>query len=733
MLKHFIRCTLLTVLSLTTSASAQTSFPEVEPNGQKVQATAVNGMLAGDTLTGTTTGAGTALGDGSLATADVFRVKTGPLPLGIYRHTLTLTTSGATGHSQSIRGLDQVNGVIGTTDVVFQLGSLSQNTWYGFGKQEQIHYQVQGTASTTGTYTATLTTTTVSPINVVGSFRAGLITVTTAGQGHSSDTELYVYDSNLNPVPLGHHEGVAGNSTVSTVMVPLTAGTYFVADSLSNTSNNQSDLAPTEGFDDNALLEFPDAICCNSTQNATNVAFAVSDGTTTVQVPATKTANFQVVWATFTVLPPLGPPANDSCANAAVITNTASGYLMPAANNGTSSCDPGGTSSRDLWYSFTATVLGGTISPDTCTLGSETVLTVFNSCGGTELGCNDDCGGSPCSGVSSCLAGLALGPNQNVRIRVSDKGIGGGVFTLKMNYVANAPSNDVCSSPIVLAGPGVYPFDTTFATSGQGTTGACMGPPGKNLWYQYTATTTGTLTISTCGQTTSTESDTEIWIYQGAGCPSAPSIACNDDFCALQSTVSTPTTCGTDYMIELGNWDTLLTVNIFGTFTVTEPGTPCGTPSTPFCDGSTVGTTCVACGNNGAAGSGCANSSFAAGGLLTNSGIASIGSDTLVLTASTITGPGLFFQANGVLGAPTAFGDGMLCAATGIIRMGVVFPTANTASYPGGLTPNPIHVAGGPINAGDTKHYQCWYRDAIAFCTASTFNLTQGLSLQWAP
>lgn len=73
--------------------------------------------------------------------------------------------------------------------------------------------------------------------------------------------------------------------------------------------------------------------------------------------------------------------------------------------------------------------------------------------------------------------------------------------------------------------------------------------------------------------------------------------------------------------------------------------TSTGTPTTSFCDGSAVGSTCVGCGNNGAAGHGCANSAFASGGLLAASGLAAagIGSDTLVLTATSISGPGLFF------------------------------------------------------------------------------------------
>jgi hypothetical protein len=63
--------------------------------------------------------------------------------------------------------------------------------------------------------------------------------------------------------------------------------------------------------------------------------------------------------------------------------------------------------------------------------------------------------------------------------------------------------------------------------------------------------------------------------------------------------------------------------------------------------------------------------------------------------------------------------------------MGIVFPAGNSATYPGGLTPNPIHIAGGPITAGDVRHYQVWYRDAAAFCTPATFNTTNAISLTW--
>lgn len=155
-----------------------------------------------------------------------------------------------------------------------------------------------------------------------------------------------------------------------------------------------------------------------------------------------------------------------------------------------------------------------------------------------------------------------------------------------------------------------------------------------------------------------------------------------------------------------------------------------GGPVTTSCFGDGTGAACP-CANQGSAGNGCANSVFSSGAHLAGSGVASVANDTFVLTASNIPGPGLFFQASGLPASPILFGDGHLCASVGILRLGVVFPTASTAAYPGGLTPGPIHIAGAPIQPGDLEHYQCWYRDAAAFCTSATFNLSNLLSVTW--
>jgi hypothetical protein len=38
----------------------------------------------------------------------------------------------------------------------------------------------------------------------------------------------------------------------------------------------------------------------------------------------------------------------------------------------------------------------------------------------------------------------------------------------------------------------------------------------------------------------------------------------------------------------------------------------------------------------------------------------------------------------------------------------------------------------GAVTSPGTRSYQVWYRNAAAFCTPSTFNLTNGTSIVWS-
>ncbi len=158
-----------------------------------------------------------------------------------------------------------------------------------------------------------------------------------------------------------------------------------------------------------------------------------------------------------------------------------------------------------------------------------------------------------------------------------------------------------------------------------------------------------------------------------------------------------------------------------------------GTSTTVFCSGDGSGTACP-CGNSGVAGNGCASSVSASGAHIAGSGNPSIANDTFVLTGTLMpSSSALYFQGtaqqNG--GAGAVFGDGLRCAGGTVIRLGTKTNASGTSSYPTGAD---AHISVKGMNsAGAVRTYQVWYRNAAAFCTPSTFNLSNGLQTTWVP
>lgn len=152
-----------------------------------------------------------------------------------------------------------------------------------------------------------------------------------------------------------------------------------------------------------------------------------------------------------------------------------------------------------------------------------------------------------------------------------------------------------------------------------------------------------------------------------------------------------------------------------------------------YCFGDGTATLCP-CGNDAPFFSsvGCLNS-LGSGGLLDSTGSARILADTLVLQGSGMTNAScLYFQGttqtNG--GNGVAFGDGLRCAGGTVTRLGTKLNAAGASQYPigGDLS---VSVRGSVTTAGSVRTYQCWYRNAAAFCQPETFNLTNGLSVTW--
>ncbi len=144
----------------------------------------------------------------------------------------------------------------------------------------------------------------------------------------------------------------------------------------------------------------------------------------------------------------------------------------------------------------------------------------------------------------------------------------------------------------------------------------------------------------------------------------------------------------------------------------------------PLCLGDGSGAACP-CNNPGEPGEGCANST-GRGARLVASGQAVVGADSLqlvVLGAREET-PGIFLQGNLELGVP--FRDGILCVTHETERLEIVVVDEAGA---GGSTLE-LSVAG-HVEAGDTRVYQFWYRDAATGPCGTGSNLSGALQVHW--
>ena len=152
-----------------------------------------------------------------------------------------------------------------------------------------------------------------------------------------------------------------------------------------------------------------------------------------------------------------------------------------------------------------------------------------------------------------------------------------------------------------------------------------------------------------------------------------------------------------------------------------------------YCTGDGSGTACP-CGNASptSAAGGCTNATGTSA-RLASSGYPSLAADNLALVATNLPAGSvaLVFQgtARDNAGAGSVFGDGLRCVSGTVIRLAVKNAGAGVVVYP--QVGEPSVSVKGLVPANAVRHYQVWYRDSAAFCSSSTFNLTQALTVNW--
>ncbi len=252
---------------------------------------------------------------------------------------------------------------------------------------------------------------------------------------------------------------------------------------------------------------------------------------------------------------------NDNCGSAIDVSagGTFNGTLVGATNDGTANCGSSGTN-PDVWYSYTNTTCNTReLTVTTCgsniASGIDTVLSFHTACGGSQISCLDDT--NLCTGVFTLDSALStsVAPGATVKIRVSKYNT-----TALLPFILNvsSTSNDACANA-TLVPAGSYAFCNVGATTdGPGSCGAM----GSDLWYRYTATANGLVTVKTCG--TGGSFDSVVAVYAD-GCPAGAAITCNDDdfnaHCSgsfiRDSWTQFNATAGTTYLIAVGGFSGL--------------------------------------------------------------------------------------------------------------------------------------------------------------------------------
>ncbi|MFH1745425.1 MAG: C1 family peptidase [Planctomycetota bacterium] len=141
-----------------------------------------------------------------------------------------------------------------------------------------------------------------------------------------------------------------------------------------------------------------------------------------------------------------GGPGN-TCASAPIIGDgTFTGSNVGADTEESASCGGGGTA--DVWWRYLAPATGVAII-DTCGSDFDTVLSVYSTCGGVELACNDDY--AEC-GNNSHLS-LNVTASQYFYIRVAGCAVQTGNIVL--NVETTIPPQTIAGRIVTLDGDGV--------------------------------------------------------------------------------------------------------------------------------------------------------------------------------------------------------------------------------------------------------------------------------------
>jgi len=245
-------------------------------------------------------------------------------------------------------------------------------------------------------------------------------------------------------------------------------------------------------------------------------------------------------------------PANDMFANAQVISGTSgttSGSNVGATKESGEPNHAGNSGGASIWYRWTPTA-SGSVTIDTLGSSFDTLLAVYTGSAVNQLtsvASNDDC----CGGRQSKLTfGASAGTTYQIAVDGYNKATGS--VTLDWNQTAG-PANDMFANGQAISGTsGTTSGSNVAATKESGEPNHAGNSGGASIWYRWTPTASGSVTIDTLGSSF----DTLLAVYTGSAVNQLTSVASNDDCCGgRQSKVTFAAAGGTTYQIAVDGYN----------------------------------------------------------------------------------------------------------------------------------------------------------------------------------
>ncbi|MGH7132812.1 MAG: GC-type dockerin domain-anchored protein [Phycisphaerales bacterium] len=238
----------------------------------------------------------------------------------------------------------------------------------------------------------------------------------------------------------GNFQVVLGFTDSSTVAFTLAAGDWFgpvnppgaaagvasqtrLGVSWQGTSNNDTPTIQT--WPTQALNVVEGVVTIQSLANAGLGNHAGKQlASVTFQNPSQPNRGYAIF--AMTVVTGLGPPANDNCATPQdILAGVTATNNIRATGATASGC--GTADTADVWYRYTHTAATGTVEARTCDSNLDTTISVFTSCAGAAVTCNDNA-----CGLGSRARWTAQN-GQAYLIRVAANAVASGQFNLTVD------------------------------------------------------------------------------------------------------------------------------------------------------------------------------------------------------------------------------------------------------------------------------------------------------------